>query len=322
MIFYYKRAKTAGVSPQMKRIMKTGEAGTMRNKHCGCKPAVVYFYIGLFLIISGMLNSYAGIERLSDWTTPVCWWGYILAVDAIILKIKKRSVIKNNFRLFLYHIIFSVLFWLIFEVYNLHLKNWVYTGVPGSALETYAGMAFSFMTILPALFYTAELIHMSGIFGRIKFPKITVSSSLAWLFIVTGFAGLVIPLMLPQNTAGYMFITVWLGWIFMLEPVNFYSGTESILKDLTFQNGGRLMSLFASGAVCGFLWEFWNFWAGSKWEYTVPFQINVRIFEMPLLGFLGFLPFALEYFAAYHAARLVTGRLISGGKSLGYGIFD
>jgi len=39
---YYKRANTAGVSPQMKRIMKTGEAESMRNKHCGCKPAVVY----------------------------------------------------------------------------------------------------------------------------------------------------------------------------------------------------------------------------------------------------------------------------------------
>jgi len=35
-----------GQRPQMKRIMKTGEAETMRNKHCGCEPVVVYFAQG------------------------------------------------------------------------------------------------------------------------------------------------------------------------------------------------------------------------------------------------------------------------------------
>jgi len=62
---YYKIANTARVSPQVKQIMKTGEAETMRNKHCGCKPAVVYCFrhyfsllyrkFGQFKVVSGIL---------------------------------------------------------------------------------------------------------------------------------------------------------------------------------------------------------------------------------------------------------------------------
>ena len=47
----------------------------------------------------------------------------------------------------------------------------------------------------------------------------------------------------------------------------------------------------------GFNWEFWNFWAYTKWIYTVPIPEMPQIFEMPILGFLGFGPFGLETFA-------------------------
>jgi len=57
--------------------------------------------------------------------------------------------------------------------------------------------------------------------------------------------------------------------------------------------------LLASGLVCGVLWEFWNYWAIAKWTYTVPFFGNVKIFEMPVLGFLGFPPFAVECWVMY-----------------------
>jgi len=37
------------------------------------------------------------------------------------------------------------------------------------------------------------------------------------------------------------------------------------------------------------VWEFWNYGA-NEMTYTVPFFGNVKIFEMPVLGFLGFPP--------------------------------
>ena len=46
------------------------------------------------------------------------------------------------------------------------------------------------------------------------------------------------------------------------------------------------------GLICGFLWEFWNFWAYPKWEYEIPLLGFGKVFEMPILGYGGYVPFA------------------------------
>ena len=63
-----------------------------------------------------------------------------------------------------------------------------------------------------------------------------------------------------------------------------------------------------AGLVCGLLWETWNFRSGAKWTYSIPFVGQFRIFEMPVLGFLGFIPFALECYVIKEAAALIWDR--------------
>ena len=46
--------------------------------------------------------------------------------------------------------------------------------------------------------------------------------------------------------------------------------------------------------ICGWFWEMWNFFSLTKWEYRVPFVNRFQVFEMPLLGYAGYLPFGLE----------------------------
>ena len=69
-----------------------------------------------------------------------------------------------------------------------------------------------------------------------------------------------------------------------------------------------MTNLLIAGFICGGLWEFWNFWARAKWIYTVPIVGNVKIFEMPVLGYFGFPPFALECFAMYVFVRRLFWR--------------
>ena len=93
-------------------------------------------------------------------------------------------------------------------------------------------------------------------------------------------------------------LALWVGMIFLLDPVNAKMlGQPSLLLDWRAGRWGRTAALFLGGATCGLCWEFWNFWALAKWTYHLPFlgaAAGVRYFEMPLLGFLGFLPFAAE----------------------------
>src|SRR5207248_1147478 len=89
----------------------------------------------------------------------------------------------------------------------------------------------------------------------------------------------------------------------LLEPLYSRAGRPSWLADLRGGNASRLFGLLGAGLVCGVLWEFWNYWAATKWTYTVPYVGGVKIFEMPVLGYLGFPAFALECFAMYHWLR-------------------
>ncbi|MEX0653970.1 MAG: hypothetical protein WD534_00140 [Phycisphaeraceae bacterium] len=92
-------------------------------------------------------------------------------------------------------------------------------------------------------------------------------------------------------------LTLWVGLIYLLDPLNGRLGMPSLLRDWGAGRFGRTAALFAGGATCGLLWELWNYWALTKWTYHLPFLGRLEqwsYFEMPLLGFLGFLPFAAE----------------------------
>jgi hypothetical protein len=107
----------------------------------------------------------------------------------------------------------------------------------------------------------------------------------------------------------YCFPLIWVGFTFLLEPLNYRFGGKSLLKDLEEGEPRKIYLLLIAGLICGFLWEFWNFWALSKWVYTVPFFEKAKGFEMPFLGFLGFPPFAVQAYVMYNFISLLrSGR--------------
>ena len=114
------------------------------------------------------------------------------------------------------------------------------------------------------------------------------------------------------DVAPYMAAPVWLGFIFLLDPLNARLGGESLLADLRAGRRDRLMNLALSGFLCGVLWEFWNYWSRAKWHYTVPIMENMKLFEMPLPGYLGFPAFAIECFTMYVFVRSILTYGVSG----------
>ena len=56
----------------------------------------------------------------------------------------------------------------------------------------------------------------------------------------------------------------------------------------------RLFRLALAALICGFFWEMWNVHSQAKWIYAVPFVHRFQVFEMPILGFAGYLPFGIE----------------------------
>jgi len=64
-------------------------------------------------------------------------------------------------------------------------------------------------------------------------------------------------------------------------------------------------ALWIGCLICGFLWEFWNFHSFPKWIYHTPHVQFMHVFEMPILGYSGYLPFSMELYALYHLLTFI-----------------
>jgi hypothetical protein len=206
-----------------------------------------------------------------------------------------QSLILTRTKEFRAMLVWSVMCWLIFEAYNLYLQNWKYIGLPENIVLRWIGYLWSFVTIFPAILETAELFGSYFTSKRVKPTQFVVQYFV--ISILLGVVCLVVPFLVAQNIAAKLFALVWIGFFFFLDPINYLCGGRSIFKDIQEGNYSMVIGLALSGLVCGILWEFWNYWAAAKWIYMVPLSFTgPKIFEMPLIGYLGFIPFALECF--------------------------
>lgn len=267
--------------------------------------------IGLAIMIVSEAATLAKLEPFYSWNTPICWTGFILFADAVVYRARGRSWMRSQPREFALLTLLSIPLWLVFEGYNLVIRNWYYVGLPENVWLRMFGYAWSFATIWPAIFEGADLVGVwTGKAGEAGTPGKSFSLPArpalpALPAVVAGVLMLVSPFFVSRAVAQYLAAPVWLGFIFLLDPINARLGGESLTGDLN-----RTRNFLLSGLMCGFLWEFWNYWAGAKWHYTVPIMQHVKLFEMPLPGFLGFPPFALECFTMYVFVRLMFRRLV------------
>jgi len=257
-------------------------------------------WFGLAALAGAEWLMFRGIEPVATYFTPIAWSAYLLICDSAVFSITGRSRLRNAPRDFFQMALLSIPLWLIFEAYNLRLHNWTYVGVPRSLFGGLFGYCWSFATIIPAILETAELVESFGWFKQGE--EKSVSSLLCRNMMVAGAICIVVPAVLPEHVAALSFGLVWIGFYLLLDPLNYRLGLPSLLGDISYGRWSRFCSLLVSGWICGWLWEFWNYWAAAKWHYVFPMFQNWKIFEMPAPGFLGFLPFALECFVMYVTA--------------------
>ena len=273
----------------------------MLNSFSTGRPLPLHGIAGiLFLLFSEILHL-RKVEPFYSWFYCFAWWSYILTIDAFVYRTKANSLIMSRTREFFLMIPWSIFIWLIFEAANLSLKNWYYIDLPASAPERWLGYAVAYGTVLPGLFETTELLESLGLFKGARIKKGWISSERHAFLIFLGAVFLISSVLFPN----YCFPLIWLGFIFLLEPINNRFEGRSLLRDLENGNPRKIYLLLMAGMICGVLWEFWNFWARSKWIYVVPFIKEMKGFEMPLPGFLGFPPFAVEAYVMYNFFSLI-----------------
>ena len=244
--------------------------------------------IGLLIVFTaGMCRR---IEPFASWYYAFAWWPFIFLTDALVRRLQGRSLLTRNPREFLFLAVVSIPLWLTFEVWNLVMKNWYYACAPDAAWLRRVGYCISYATVLPAIFEASELVYAVGLFRDMRVKPLDVRKGLLNGLVFAGIACLVLPLIVPKFT----FPLIWVGFTFLLEPFNYRYSEASLLRQWERGSMGMLVRLLVGGMLCGLVWEAFNIRALTKWVYTVPFFEELKLFEMPLAGFLGFPPFAVE----------------------------
>jgi hypothetical protein len=269
-------------------------------------------YVGLLIIIAAEALLFSGNLFVGHWFTPIVWTGYILFADALAFKVSRRSLLTTD-RVELLIIVFvSIAGWWLFEFYNAprfwindHELWWHYHNLEPNPYLRRAGYDWAFATIFPAMFLTARFLMATVFKSRRAFRPVQFFRHWLYLLVVLGAVGSLVPFIVVSD---WLAPVVWLSLFLLLDPINYFRGWPSIVGDLSVGNYQRLLALLAGGGLCGVLWEFWNYWAISKWTYTVPYFGNIKIFEMPVLGFLGFPPFTIECWVMYIFFRSLLTR--------------
>jgi hypothetical protein len=263
-------------------------------------------WLGLAALAGAEWLMFQGVEPVATYFTPLAWTAYILVADATVFAMTGRSRLRNAPGELSRMALLSIPLWLIFELYNLRLENWTYVGLPMNLPARWLGYAWSFATITPGILVTADVVAAFGWFAH-PAPPVRCSRRGETVAAVIGALLLAAPLVAPRQIAAYLFALVWVGFALLLDPINHRLGLPSLTGDLERGSRNWLYSLLVAGWVCGWLWEFWNYWAAAKWHYIFPMFQQWKIFEMPAPGYLGFIPFAAECFVMYVSASWLLG---------------
>lgn len=256
----------------------------------------------LGLLVGGTMCALAarGVEPMATWLYPFVWYPLLLAIEGGVALRHGRFLLLHDRRLLASVLAWSVPLWMLWELLNFRLENWHYVFVPDRRAALWTGVVLSFATVLPACFLPAALVWpRSGMHdgppAEPAPPRRLAGSALGGLRLA-GLAMLALPLLWPR----LFFPLVWGGFFLLVEPDLYRRApSRSLLADVLESRFRRPGALLAGGALAGLTWEALNAVARGAWIYTVPFFDELKIFEMPILGFLGFPPLALSCFSLF-----------------------
>jgi hypothetical protein len=250
--------------------------------------------VGLLLIATCWPLNWT-VKGITAYLFAPLWLGYALVVDALTAHRTGTSIWTRSRKEFGLLFLASSPVWWMFEMINNRTQNWEYRGSEHfTTFEYYLLCTISFSTVMPAVFETAELVSgFRWVHGLARARPVRKSGRLEAGLFVIGLAMLLLTLVWPR----YCYPFVWTSWVLVLEPVNRWLGREHFMEYLERGDWRPVVSLSLGALICGFFWEMWNFYSWPKWIYHTPGAQFLHIFEMPLLGYAGYVPFGLELFA-------------------------
>ena len=233
-------------------------------------------------------------DSLQAHTFTPLWLSYIVSINALRYRRIGRCLLTHQPIYFLLLFPISSIFWWFFEYLNRFVQNWYYAGVLVNDWEYFWYGTLSFATVLPAVLSTRDLIMDSGWlqhgFARypaLSLPPTKLTAGLILLLAAAGLTGIGI-------WPNLLFSLLWISPLLIFLSLQMLAGEENLMDHLARGDWRVIIASAAAALICGWFWEMWNYFSLAKWHYSVPYVSRFHVFEMPALGYAGYLPFGLE----------------------------
>ena len=236
-------------------------------------------------------------RHLQPYTFTPLWLSYVLFVNALTWWRSGRSLLTHRTGFFLSLFPLSALFWWYFEYLNRFVQNWHYVGIASfGPLQYTVHATLAFSTVLPAVSSTVDWLATFPRLGNVRIHPLRMR--------VHGKTAARILLMVSMAALGglgvwpdALFPLVWVAPLLLIVSLQVLAGQPTAFAPVA-QGHWRVVSLpMLAALLCGFLWEMWNQYSQARWVYMIPYVQRFELFEMPLLGYVGYLPFGLECMA-------------------------
>lgn len=258
----------------------------------------------LRFFLSIALLSFGGISALlnnSSWVNLdflLSWFGLILLLDSIATSRGVPSLFSPPQKFFQIAIA-SSFFWWIYEGANIFLENWFYPSQFAYTQTEWGVFAtLAFTTVLPVLITSTNVVQ-SFYPGKIPNSQKRLSSLLVLELVGTGILFFLLVVQSPK----IFFPLIWFVIFLVLDPINSILKKRSLISMAMNKHYLPLLILGAGALFAGFWWESLN-GTLQNWVYPIspyfwhlPKPFTIKIYEMPLLGYLGYIPFIWSAFA-------------------------
>ena len=255
-------------------------------------------WLALFSCIASWILAWTRFhwfQPLQPYTFIPLWFSFVILVNAAAMWRNGTSLLTKTPGQFLLLFPASSLFWWYFEYLNRFVQNWYYVGIEDfSSLNYVLTASVSFSTVLPAVLSMNHLLKSWKRFDAAyeNFFSFTINRPrlFAGIFLIFSCGGLFSIGIFPD----LLFPLLWLAPLIIVTCLNALLGLPTVFYNLRSGSWTGICRLAFSSLLCGFFWEMWNYYSYAKWIYCIPFVSQLKVFEMPVLGYSGYLPFGLE----------------------------
>lgn len=280
------------------------------------KKMPLWFWFGLviFSIALGFLWTKAEKPKIIvDWLLIPLFWGIIFMVDGwVYIRSQGKSIVAKRPQTLVAIAVCSIGGWLLFEFLNFFvLKNWYYPA--GNLISKQQFLIYSMLGSSALLTIVFEWYMLLRTFKKLSVkytngPKVIISKSIWRVVLVISIIGLLAIPFLPNQ----LFLLIWL--VPMLSLISILSLRDKWTPVTPLEKGdwSALALIALSYFIQGVLYECWNYFGAyhladgsvetfnpGYWIYSVPYVDILHVFEMPLLGLFGYLPFGVYCWVAW-----------------------